>query len=100
MNPENHEIEPVRGEVLVYSGPDGEMKLDVRLQGETVWLSINQMAHLFGVDKSGISRHLKNVFETSELLRKAVVAKNATTAADGKSYQVDYYNLNAIISVG
>jgi len=72
----------------------------VKLKDETVWLSLAQMAELFGRDKSVVSRHLRNVFQTGELDRLAVVAKNATTATDGKTYQVDYYNLDAIISVG
>ena len=77
------------------------MKLEVRLQDETLWLSINQMANLFEVDKSGISRHLKNIFQTGELDRNSVVAKFATTALDGKNYQVEYFNLDVIIiSVG
>lgn len=87
-------------EFLLYQTEDGHIRLEARLQNETIWLSINQMAELFGVDKSGISRHLRNIFESNELARKAVVAKFATTAADGKIYQVDYYNLDAIISVG
>lgn len=78
----------------------GERSVDVRLEGETVWLSLQQLAELFERDKSVISRHLKNIFDTNELERSAVVAKNATTAADGKTYQVEYYNLDAIISVG
>jgi len=89
-----------QGEVIVYQSEDGSAAVDVRLQDETVWLSLNQMAELFGRDKSVISRHLSNVFESGELERRAVVAKNATTAADGKIYQVDFYNLDAIISVG
>lgn len=75
-------------------------RVEVRVDGETVWLSLQQLSDLFGRDKSVISRHLKNVFESQELERGSVVAKNATTAADGKTYQVDYYNLDAIISVG
>jgi hypothetical protein len=78
----------------------GERSVEVRLEGETVWLSLQQLAELFGRDKSVISRHLKNIFDTNELERESVVAKNATTAADGKIYQVEYYNLDAIISVG
>ena len=67
--------------------------LEVRLEGDTVWLNLNQMADLFSRDKSVISRHLRNIFKAKELSKKSVVAKNATTAADGKIYQVDYYNL-------
>ena len=88
------------GEVVVYEAPDGQVRFEVRLERETVWLSLNQMAELFGRDKSVISRHLRNVFESEELEREAVVAKNATTAADGKAYQVEYFNLDAILSVG
>jgi len=88
------------GEVALYQTPDGQVRLDVRLERETVWLSLSQMAELFGRDKSVISRHLRNVFETGELNRQAVVAKNATTAADGKTYQVEYFDLDAILSVG
>jgi hypothetical protein len=89
-----------RGEVILYRAEDGRTALDVRLAGETVWLTLNQMADLFGRDKSVVSRHLRNIFVSKELSRKSVVAKNATTAADGKTYQVEYYNLDAIISVG
>lgn len=89
-----------RGEVVIYRTADGRTALDVRLAGETVWLTLNQMAELFGRDKSVVSRHLRNTFQTKELSRKAVVAKNATTAVDGKTYQVEYYSLDAIISVG
>jgi prophage maintenance system killer protein len=88
------------GEVVVYEAPDGQVRFEVRLERETVWLSLNQMAELFGRDKSVISRHLRNVFKSEELEREAVVAKNATTAADGKTYQVEYFNLDAILSVG
>lgn len=75
-------------------------QMEVRLEGETLWLSLQQLAGLFGRDKSVISRHLKNIFDAKELQREAVVAKNATTAADGKIYQVEFFNLDAIISVG
>ena len=88
------------GEVVLYQDDDGGAALEVRLHDETVWLTMNQMAELFGRDKSVISRHLRNIFQSGELDRAAVVAKNATTAADGKTYQVDWYNLDAIISVG
>ena len=86
------------GEIVIYEGADAQV--EVRLQQQTVWLSLMQLADLFGRDKSVISRHLKNVFDNNELSREAVVAKNATTASDGKIYQVEYFNLDAIISVG
>ena len=66
------------GEIVLYEAADGEVRLDVRLERETVWLSLDQMAKLFGRDKSVISRHLRNVFASKELERKATVAKNAT----------------------
>ena len=88
------------GEVVLYQAEDGQTILDVQLKDETVWLTLNQMTELFGRDKSVISRHLSNVFSSGELCREAVVAKNATTASDGKVYQVDWFNLDAIISVG
>ncbi len=84
--------------IAIYQSESGAV--DVQLDGETVWLSLQQMADLFGRDKSVISRHLRNVFNDGELERPAVVAKNATTAADGKTYQVEYFNLDAILSVG
>lgn len=87
-------------DIVLYQSPDGEVKLDVRLEKDTVWLTLSEMAELFERDKSVISRHLRNVFTTAELVRNSVVAKNATTAADRKTYQVDYYNLDAILSVG
>ena len=88
------------GELLFFQ-VDGEgPKLEVRLHNESVWLSLSQLAELLQVDKSGISRHLKNIFSSGELQRDSVVAIFATTAADGKTYQVEYFNLDAIISVG
>ncbi len=88
------------GEFLLYQTDDHRTRVECRLQGETIWLTQQQMAELFQVDKSGVSRHLKNIYETGELSPESVVAKYATTAADGKTYQVDHYNLDAIISVG
>ena len=87
-------------EIILYQTEDGGTRLQVRLEGETVLLSLNQMADLFQRDKSVISRHIKNVFSDGELVRSSVVAESATTAADGKTYQVEFYNLNVIISVG
>ena len=97
---DSDEIPETKTQFLMYEGKGGATRIDVRLDEETLWLSINQMAELFGVDKSGISRHLKNIFESGELARDSVVAKFATTAADGKTYQVEYFNLDAIISGG
>ncbi|MFT5699820.1 MAG: prophage maintenance system killer protein [Desulforhopalus sp.] len=88
------------GEIVFYQADDGGSSFEVSLYKESVWLSLNQMVELFGRDKSVVSRHLNNIFKSGELKRDAVVAKNATTAADGKTYQVDYFNLDAIISVG
>ena len=88
------------GEMLIYQTEDGLTKIDVNMQSETVWLSLDQMADLFQRDKSTISRHIKNIFDEGELDRNSVVANFATTAADEKTYQVDYYNLDVIISVG
>ena len=88
------------GEFLFYQTEDGRTRLQVRVQNETVWLSLNQLAELFQRDKSVISRHIKNVFDEGELVRERVVANYATTAADGKSYQVEFFNLDVIISVG
>jgi hypothetical protein len=93
-------MENNNSEILIYQTEDGQTKIDVRLENETVWLSLNQIAELFQRDKSAISRHIKNVFDEGELEQISVVAKNATTAADGKTYQVEYYNLDVIISVG
>ena len=89
-----------KGNIILYTTPDGEAKIEVTLQNETVWLTLDQMAELFQRNKSTISRHIKNIFETGELVEDSVVAKNATTATDGKIYQVAFYNLDMIISVG
>ena len=95
-----------KGQFLLYQTPDGESKIEVKLQDDTVWLSLDQMAELFQRNKSTISRHIKNVLEEGELDENMVVAKFATTtkhgAIEGKTqkYLVSYYNLDMIISVG
>lgn len=89
-----------RGNIVIYQTKDGKMSIDVKLENETVWLTLSQITELFDRDKSVISRHISNVFREGELDRSSVVAKNATTASDGKIYQVDYFNLDVIISVG
>ena len=91
---------PENNEIVIYTTPDGKETFEVNLKKDTVWLNLNQISELFNRDKSVISRHTKNIFDTEELNRKSVVAKFATTATDGKVYQVDYYNLDLIISVG
>jgi len=91
------------GEIIIYQSDDGLTKINVNMQNETVWLSLDQMAELFQRDKSTISRHIKNVFEEGELLREATVAKFATVQIEGDrqvSRDIDYYNLDVIISVG
>lgn len=88
------------GEILVYEDPDGQVRVDVRLDRETVWLTQQQMAELFGRERSVITKHIRNVFAEGELVRDAVCANFAHTAADGKTYQVEHYNLDVIISVG
>lgn len=87
-------------EIRIYQSADGQTNVEVTLRHGSLWLSLNQIAVLFGRDKSVISRHLRNVFTEGELERAAVVAKFATTAADGKTYQVEYFGLDAILSVG
>lgn len=95
-----------KGEIILYTTPDGESKIEVKLEGETVWLTLDQMATLFQRNKSTISRHVKNVLESGELDRNVVVAKYATTTQHGamkgktQTHDVEYYNLDMIISVG
>lgn len=85
---------------IIFKTEDDRVEVDVRFQNETVWLTLDQMSTLFDRDKSTISRHIKNSFDEGELNRSSVVVNFATTASDGKTYQVDYYNLDVIISVG
>ncbi len=92
-----------RGEIIIYRAEDNTVQLDVRMENETVWLSLNQMAMLFDRDKSVISRHIRDVFREHELSKEATIAKNATVQIEGGRVivrQIDYYNLDVIISVG
>jgi len=89
-----------QSEMIIYQTEDGLTKVNVTFEADTVWLSLDQMAELFQRDKSVISRHIRNIFSEGELVRDSVVAKNATTAADGKNYQVEYYNLDVIFTQG
>lgn len=85
---------------ILYTAPTGEIRVDVYLQEESVWLTQKAMSELFGVVKSTISEHLTSIFNSQELNEKSVVRKFRTTASDGKNYNTKYYNLDAIISVG
>ena len=93
-------------ELVIYESKDGNIKLDVNLENETVWLSLEQMTRLFGRDKSVISRHIKNIFAEGELDKDEVVANFATTTKHGaiddktQTHMIDYYNLDVAISVG
>jgi prophage maintenance system killer protein len=87
-------------EIIIYQAEDGETRIDVRLDHDTVWLTQAQMIELFHSSKANISEHIKHVFEEGELEEESVVRKFRTTANDGKSYQIKHYNLDVIISVG
>ncbi|MCR6546733.1 RhuM family protein [Dehalobacterium formicoaceticum] len=87
-------------EIIMYQTDDGLTKIETTFDGDTVWLSIDQMAELFQRDRSVIGKHIRNIFKEGELQKNSVWAKFAYTASDGKDYQVDYYNLDVIISVG
>ena len=86
--------------IIIYQSQDGQIKVDVRFEDETVWLTQAQMCDLFGKSKSTISEHINKVFEEGELTPSSVVRNFRTTAEDGKSYNVNYYNLDVVISVG
>lgn len=86
--------------IIMYTTEDGITKVEVTFDQDTVWLSIDQMSELFQRDKSVIGKHIRNIFKEGELVKEAVWAKFAYTASDRKTYQVDFYNLDVIISVG
>ena len=88
------------GEILIYQTDDGDTNIEVKMQDETVWLTQQQLMELYQCSKSNISEHIKHIFEEGELDRASVVRKFRTTASDGKNYNVDYYNLDMIISLG
>ena len=96
----NDVVQPQNTEIIMYQTEDGLTKIDVQMSDETVWLTREQMAELFQRDRSVIGKHIKNIFDEGELRKESVWAKFAHTAEDGKVYQVDYYNLDVIISVG
>ena len=85
---------------VLYTAPNGEIRVDVLLQNESVWLTQKAIAELFGVQVPAISKHFKNIFEEGELVESSVISKMETTASDDKNYITNYYNLDAIISVG
>ncbi len=89
-----------KGEVIIYQNQSGAIKLDVRLEDETVWLNQAQLCALFCKSKATVSEHIKHIFEEGELVHDAVVRNFRTTARDGKLYNTNYYNLDVIISVG
>ena len=96
----NRPDESPKNSIIIYTTEDGLTKIDATFDGDTVWLSIDQMAELFQRDRSVIGKHVRNIFKEGELQKESVWAKFAYTAADGKVYDVDYYNLDVIISVG
>lgn len=85
---------------VLYTAPSGEVKIEIYIQNETIWLTQQKIAALFGVDRTVVTKHLKNIFEDGELVKDSVSAIFAHTAADGKKYDTNFYNLDAIISVG
>jgi len=87
-------------ELAIYQADNGEIKLKEDIESETIWASLDQISSIFGRDKSVISRHIRNIFKDEELIEESVVAIFATTAKDGKTYQVKYFNLDLILSVG
>lgn len=89
-----------KNKIVIYELDDGKTHIDVKLQDETIWLTQVQIAQLFGVKRPAISKHLKNIFESRELNESSVISILETTASDGKIYKTNYYNLDAIISVG
>ncbi len=97
---ETEELSKPLGQFLVYATEDGRTKIDVQLENETVWLSQQHLAELFQTSKQNVGQHLKNIFKERELSEISVVKNFFTTAADGKEYRTNYYNLDAIISVG
>ena len=87
-------------EILFYKTDNGDVRVEILLYQENLWLTQAKMAELFEVQKASISKHLKNIFESGELLEESVVSKMETTDSDGKRYNINYYNLDAIIAVG
>jgi len=93
------QINPMDSQFLIYQNQEGDVKIDVRFQDETIWLSQAEMSVLFSKDKRTISEHISNIFKEGELDENSVIRNFRTTATDGKEYQVEYYNPDVIISV-
>jgi hypothetical protein len=93
-------LKPINNQIVFYTTPNGNVKLEVFIQDETLWLTQKMMAELFGVDIRTINEHLQNIFKSEELNEKAVIRKFRITASDGKTYQTQYYNLDVVIAVG
>ena len=96
----NLPVEEHKGDIIIYQSENGETKIDVRFEDDTVWLTQAQLCELYQSSKANVSEHIKNIFEEGELEENSVVRKIRTTAADGKSYAVNHYNLDMIISLG
>ncbi|TSD01841.1 MAG: death-on-curing family protein [Parcubacteria group bacterium Athens0714_25] len=90
----------LNNKIIIYSTEDGQTEIEVNLDGETIWLSQKQMAELFDKDRKTITEHIGNVFKEGELLENSVCRKFQHTALDGKTYNINHYNLDVIISVG
>src|SRR5947207_9684302 len=91
---------PREGEILLYTGPSGDIRIEVLFEEESFWLTQKRMAELFEVDVRTVSEHLQNIFKSGELVEDSVIRKFRITADDGKSYLTSFYNLDAIIAVG
>lgn len=97
---ESKDIIPQESDFLLYTTPEGDVRVDVLFHDETVWLTQKRMSELFGVDIRTISEHIQNIFKNGELIEDSVVRKFRNTATDGKTYETQFYNLDVIISVG
>lgn len=96
----NNDDNPILSNFFLYKDGNGEVKIEIYIFNETVWLTQDKIAQLFGVQRPAITKHLKNIFESSELYEDSVSSKMELTADDGKKYQMELYNLDAILSVG
>lgn len=94
-----YEVDIAQGEIVLYH-PDDSVRLEVKLEGETVWLTQQQMSTLFQTSRNNVTLHIGNIFKEGELIEKSVCKESLRTAADGKSYKTKYYCLDVIISVG